>query len=412
MAGREMETHIGSIAHPERQSKRFLFLYTMAVAGGSAAYVPFLTLWLPVHVSRIWGGDAITVLSYAAFTGAVAASIANIVFGWASDRTKARPAWIVAGLFLASGMLYAMQFADALSILLTFIVFWQIALNMMLAPLMAWAGDCVPHQQKGLLGGLLSLSPVFGALCGAIVTIPGLADPNTRLVLINCIVIAMVLPVILLGKPIPMPHLMASASQQFEEDISSENGLATAAAHPVKRMWAARLLVQIAEAALFAFLLIWFRTLDETLTDNFTATLFTAVLLASVPVALLVGRWSDKVGRPVVPLAATAGGAAIGLIILSFANTTDWGILGYAIFGVMGGAFLALHASQTLRVLPDPATRGRDLGIFNLTNTVPSLIMPWLTLALVPLFGFSGFFVLLAIFSACSCILLITMIRK
>ncbi|TNE49857.1 MAG: MFS transporter, partial [Sphingomonadales bacterium] len=395
-----METHKGSIAHPERQSKRFLFFYTMAAAGGSAAYVPFLTLWLPVHVSRIWAEDAITVLSYAAFTGAVAASIANIVFGWASDRTKARPAWIVAGLFLASGMLYAMQFADALPILLTFIVLWQIALNMMLAPLMAWAGDCVPHQQKGLLGGLLSLSPVFGALCGAIVTIPGLADPNTRLMLINGIVIAMVLPVILLGKPIPMPHLMASASRQLEEDTSGKNGLAAAAAHPVKRMWAARLLVQIAEAALFAFLLIWFRTLDETLTDNFTATLFTAVLLASVPVALLVGRWSDRVGRPVVPLAASAGGAAIGLVILSFASTTEWGILGYAIFGVMGGAFLALHSSQTLRVLPDPATRGRDLGIFNLTNTVPSLIMPWLTLALVPLFGFSGFFVLLAIFSA------------
>jgi hypothetical protein len=36
------------------------------------------------------------------------------------------------------------------------------------------------------------------------------------------------------------------------------------------------------------------------------------------------------------------------------------------------------------------------LGFFNLTNTAPSLIMPWLTLAIVPKFGFSNFFYLLA----------------
>ncbi|MFK9227165.1 hypothetical protein ACJEJD_24835, partial [Escherichia coli] len=49
-----------------------------------------------------------------------------------------------------------------------------------------------------------------------------------------------------------------------------------------------------------------------------------------------------------------------------------------------------------LRVLPRSDRRGRDLGLFNLTNTVPSLIMPWLTLALVPHFGFSGLFLFLS----------------
>ena len=177
-------------------------------------------------------------------------------------------------------------------------------------------------------------------------------------------------------------------------------------------MWMARLLVQIAEAALFAFLLIWFRSLDENVSENFTANLFTFVLLASVPVALLMGRWSDRIGRPVLPLAITAGSASIGLAVLAIADTPSLGILGYAIFGVLAGAFLALHTSQTMRVLPRPETRGRDLGLFNLTNTVPSLIMPWLTLALVPVFGFGALFLLLSILSAISCILLVTMLRK
>ena len=47
-------------------------------------------------------------------------------------------------------------------------------------------------------------------------------------------------------------------------------------------------------------------------------------------------------------------------------------------------------------MLPRPARRGRDLGFFNLTNTVPSLIMPWLTVALVPRLGFGALFGVLA----------------
>jgi hypothetical protein len=74
--------------------------------------------------------------------------------------------------------------------------------------------------------------------------------------------------------------------------------------------------------------------------------------------------------------------------------------------------FLALHTSQTLRVLPRPHTRGRDLGIFNLTNTVPSLIMPWLTLALVPAYGFDALFLLLAGLAFVASALLLNMPRQ
>ena len=47
-------------------------------------------------------------------------------------------------------------------------------------------------------------------------------------------------------------------------------------------------------------------------------------------------------------------------------------------------------------ILPRPDRRGRDLGLFNLANTVPSLVMPWLAMALVPMFGFPALFLLLA----------------
>ncbi len=176
-------------------------------------------------------------------------------------------------------------------------------------------------------------------------------------------------------------------------------------------MWLARLLVQIAEAALFAYLLIWFTGLSDSFTDNDTARIFALVLTLSVPLALWAGRWSDRHDRPLLPLAASAGIGTLGLLFMSAANGVEQAVIAYVLFGVSTGVFLALHSSQTLRVLPKPATRGRDLGIFNLTNTVPSLIMPWLALALVPGFGFSGLFLALAALCAIATALLIALPR-
>ena len=127
---------------------------------------------------------------------------------------------------------------------------------------------------------------------------------------------------------------------------------------------------------------------------------------------MLAGKWSDRTDRPIVPLAWGAGVGAAGLVMMGLADGLVPAIAGYVVFGLATSVFLALHTSQTLRFLPRPATRGRDLGLFNLTNTVPSLIMPWLTLALVPVFGFDALFLVLAALAALAMLLLITLARK
>lgn len=392
------------------QSRRFLLLYALAAAGGSASYAPFLTLLLPVRAEMIWQDDALQVLAYAAFVGACAASAANILFGWVSDRSGRRREWIIAGALLSSVLLVGMQYVASIAGLLVMIVLWQTAVNMMLSPLGAWAGDCVPDSQKGTLGGLLSAAPAIGAMVGAIVTIPGLADADMRLFLVAALVLGLVLPVVFFGRPRPMPELMTPKRElRIAVVTGSETGGGKARGSAVGRMWFARLLTQIAEAALFAFLLLWLRSIDDGFTDSDAARLFTTVLIVSVPIAIYVGRWSDRTGRPILPLTILSGGGAAGLVWMALAEDAAMAVSGFAIFGVLTGVFLSLHSSQTLRVLPRPQTRGRDLGLFNLTNTVPSLIMPWLALALVPVFGFQALFLLLAGLAAISSLLLATM---
>jgi MFS family permease len=384
-----------------------MYLYALAVSGGAVAYIPFLTLLLPVRATALSGDNALNMLAVAAFAGAVSASLANIAFGWASDATRVRRPWILAGLILSSGLLMAMPLATSATVLIAIIVVWQIGLNMMLAPLAAWAGDCIPDSQKGMLGGLLALAPALGALSGALVTLNVSALVNDRETLVAILVVFMVGPVLLFGRPEPMPHLMQRATGGDQKAIN-----ANASRSAVIQMWLARLMVQIAEASLFAFLLLWFHSLDPDFGENDVASIFAIVLVSAVFLALAIGRWSDRAARPIAPLVWSSGIVGIGLLIMAVAPTVTVAIAGYVAFGLASSVFLALHSSQTLRVLPRPHTRGRDLGFFNLTNTVPSLIMPWLTLALVPSYGFDALFLLLAGLALFGWLLLLMMPRR
>ena len=250
---------------PARQSLRFLVLYGLAAAGGAVAYVPFLTVLLPVRITALSGSDNVGWLASVTFAGAVAASLANIGFGWLSDRTGQRRLWIALGMAISCALL---------------------------------------------------------------------------------------------------------------------------------------------EAALFAYLFFWLRTFVSDFSDSDTARLFGLVLVAAIPLSFAAGRWADRGTRPLAPLALAAGTAAIGLAIMALAQSLSVAIAGYIAFSLSASVFLAQHSSQVLRVLPRPSSRGRDLGLFNLTNTMPSLVMPVLAIALVPQVGFAGLFVLLAVLAAGACIML------
>lgn len=387
----------------QRQSTRFLLLYALAAAGGAIAYVPFLTLLLPARMAELAGAEDVRWLGCLTFFGALAASAGGVLFGSLSDRTQSRRPWVLAGLILTIALLLAVPRARDVPTLLAVLIAWQLALNMILGPLSAWAGDVVPDEQKGLLGGLLAFSPALGAWSGALVTLPGLASMEQRVTAISLLVAAAILPALLFGRPRVFPELMQVAPRR-ERPVR-------AAARPAVRMWLARLLIQIAEAALFAYLYFWFRSIDPTMGDHAKAGLFSLALTIAVPVALFAGRWADRHRRPFVPLAAAAALTSAGLIGMALAADPASAKAAYLVFGIATTAFLSLHAGQTLRVLPRADHRGRDLGFFNLTNTIPSLIMPWLTISLVPGFGFGALFLLLAVLAAAAVLLLATMPR-
>lgn len=378
-----------------------MVLYALAAAGGAIAYVPFLTILLPLRVAALAGTSDVEWLAYLTFAGAISASLGHIAFGWLSDVTKSRRPWIVTGLIASSVLLGCFGLVERIEALIALVCLWQLALNMMLGPLSAWAADCVPDHQKGLLGGLLAFSPALGALSSAFVTLPNLAAWDGRLWLVSALVMLCVLPVLLFGNPVRFAELAPSASAPPTVRL-----IDLPARKLLVRMWLARLLVQVSEAALFAYLYFWFRSIDPAMGGHVTAQIFGVVLVAAVPLALLTGRWADVHHRPIMPLAVCAVLSSVGLFAMALSSSLVTALVGYILFGLATTVFLSLHTSQTMAVLPRAERRGRDLGLFNLTNTVPSLAMPWIVLALVPVFGFGPLLAVLGVLALIAAILL------
>lgn len=358
------------------QIRRFMWLFALAWAGGAVAYVPFLTILLPLRIAVLAGPRSVQVLGLITFCGAIAASLGNIFFGWLSDWTGIRRPWIGLGLSLSTILLLSITLAHRPASVLLIVVGWQLALNMMLGPLSAWAADQVPAGRTGSLGGLIAFTPALGALSGVIVTNPGVAGLDQRLGLVSAMVCACVLPSLLFVRA-----SSGTSEERYSERASSRRSFPWL-------MWLARLFVQIAEAAFFAYLLLYFRSLDPGLEESRVARLFGMVVISAVPAAILLGRWADRMEHPERILAACALCSGVGLLAMSVAADVGQASLAYVVFGLATTTFLSLHSGQTLRVLPDPARRGRDLGLFNLTNTLPSMIMSVLAVAIVPQAGF------------------------
>src|SRR3546814_3539149 len=71
-----------------------------------------------------------------------------------------------------------------------------------------------------------------------------------------------------------------------------------------------------------------------------------------------------------------------GLLVMALFPEWPSAVAGYGLFAIGSAVFLGLHSAYAMQILPSPAHRGRDLGILNLTNTLPALLGPALTWSL------------------------------
>ena len=351
-----------------RRSARFLALPlagALGYAGAVVGYAPLLALLLPIQVARAAGPGRYAALAVVLAVGAVVAGAANLAFGWLSDRSRRRGGgrrqWIAAGLVALVASFAAIATARGMVAIIVAVAAFQVAINAILAPLLTLIAEEVPPGRTGFATGLFSAGPLVGAVVTLALAAPALASEGARLAVIAATSALCLLP-LLVTRPRPLGDEQAPAPPA----PARRGALAIA--------WTARLFVQVAGTVLFADLLY---LLDAAGDGGAAARVGSLLLLANVlplPIAVLLGDWSDRTARLRVCLVGAAIAAAVGLVQMAAAAGSTGRAIGFLLFATGWGVFLPLQVGDVMRRLPDINHRGRDLGVLNLANTLPVLI--------------------------------------
>ena len=374
-----------------RRGWRYFVLYGVAVAAGVVAYAPFLTLLLPIKIEGL-AEDKIHWLSMATLLGAGVASLTNIGAGWLSDlslkRGVGRRTWMLAGLvatLVSYGVLWLCRTPVAV---VAGVVLFQAAVNLMLAPLSALIVDETPDAQKGLAAGVAASVYPIGLLAGVAVTASPAFGEGAQFLMIGAAVALGLLPFTLRRAP---PAVVEAAAAPTTADGSRQLG----------RVWLARLLIQVAGNILFAYVYFYFESVaapeDPAEVAGRVALLSAVVAAVGAPAALFGGRLSDLAGARRPFLAASAALATGALFLMAASSGWMLAAVGYALFSVSANVFLAVSSAYVMQRLPSPDHRGRDMGVLNLTNTLPALIAPAMALVVAREHDFGPLLLLLAL---------------
>lgn len=320
-------------------------------------------------------------LAVVLFSGAAVSMIANPVWGAFSDRTRSRLGrrvpWVLGGVVLGAASLLLLSVAENAALMVVAWSLVQLALNA------AWAGgvaavpDQVPAERRGLIGGLVAIAGTVGVLLG--IKIAELTGSIAQ----GYLVIAVVMLVL------SVPYLVGSRDLALPADHVVEpmdwkrlvrSFWVSPREHP-DFAWAflTRLLVNLGNWIALNYLYYFLTDGLGYGDDDATARLGLLVLIygvATVATTVVVGHWSDRVGRRKVFVIWS--GVLIGASSLVLGLWQDWpgALVAAVVLGAGFGVYQAVDFALITQVLPGAGDRAKDLGVINIASALPQVLAP------------------------------------
>jgi MFS family permease len=354
----------------------FLFCWVIANAGAYIAFVPLISLILPLKVAVLAPISKVSVLSQLLLVGAVAASLANILAGAVSDRALKR--WntrfpvIATGLLLTPMSFWLINAATTSTQLIAAVIVFQLCFNLMFAPLIVLLADHIPDAQKASIAALLNLGLPAGTAFIALLTIPNIQVEGQRFIIIDIAILVCVAPLLLAGRHQPL--LLA--------DIPKVSAHADTHIHDFAFAWVARMMVQVAGSTIFNFLFYYLQDIVQYAekfphhsVESGLGQLSALASVLTIIISLVGGHLSDLKQKRLPFLKGSSLAVGTALIMMALWPVWPVALAGYILFIAALTTFLTVDAALVAQLVAKSGNRARLLGIMNLTNTVPTILV-------------------------------------
>jgi MFS family permease len=346
--------------------------------------------------------DSVVAFGIISGISGVCAIVAYPLTGALSDRTisrfgRRRP-WIAAGalVFAVSLVLLGLQ-----TTVVGMGVFWSLALTgfcILTAALTATISDQVPVDQRGYVSGWISAPQAIGIILGVALVTFVFAGAVLGYTAMAVLLLVLVVPFLLLPD--------AVLPRELREPMTVRGiieGLWISPREHPDFGWTllSRVLVNFGNAfgttLLLYFLEFGLRDPDA---DDDLLVLILIYMVFVIVASLVLGRLSDRLGRRKAFVFLSSAIQGVAALLLAFVPALSVAFVAAALLGVGYGCFLSVDQALATQVLPDPESRGKDLGIMNIALAVPQAVAPLFGAMIVAAMGgFTGLFVLSAVFA-------------
>lgn len=326
--------------------------------------------------------------------------VALVVSGAVGDAVRARTgsrvvlARIGVPLIAVGGVLLAVAPSPGWLLLIWVVV--QIPSAMVVTTALAESGDEVPRDRRGMTSGWVGAAPIIALLVGSI-AVRFLADA-----LAWAFIVPAVLGALLAAPLVRRPP----GGEPGQENTPIVGGLNVPG---LLALWIAFLIgsfllawsTSTTNGFLVTFVQYGMATDADQVADSTTGLIIIATSLAVIA-SVLAGAWSRGRPRAMAVWVVAAVMCAVALGVLVFIPSPAMLVFAAVLFGTAFGMANGVELAVVLLVRRDPATLGRDLGVFTAVTSAPYVLVPALATVLLDADARSGAFLLfqLACFTA------------
>ncbi|WBT07318.1 MFS transporter [Brevundimonas vesicularis] len=363
-----------------RRTSLVLAAYLVLFLAAFIGLAPLFQIVAPLHAAALDARGKTEILSRAMVWGAITAAVANIAMGAISDRTRSRfgrrRPWIALGAVLTVLSYVGIWRSSTPDEFVWALVGFQLAFNVLMAPLSAVFADRVPILLRSTVSAMLGLSyPLAVALGSSLMALGPQYEPGRLALLASILLSAAAFFLIVFDEPSSERQPIAPSSQTG----GSGSLLAPFRSRNFATVWTGRLLIATGYALVSIYLLYFVSDAvgwPGRTPERSHAVLTTVAFVSVVIIASLLAMFGTRISRR-QPI-ALAGAVALCVATVALAIAPSWTVVvfAFAIYGLGQGAYGSVEMGLMADALPTQDNRGRDMGLNNLAVALPQAMAP------------------------------------